>query len=328
MSTSKPTIAALAAAAAAARRSQGKATFDLLSYLGPLRPLVQGVLESTVLAVRVFPVLIKCDFEAWDAVIKVLLANVVIVFARNETYGKGWERWKSPSLLPWVSGSLVLWLLCYFGKVTGWYQAIADALYRHARGIPPGTALTNKPKDNGATCFFLWLFLFLQAMLLSLGVPFTDSLVRVLPSKAVPAVIATTDLAVWTFGHVISAFLYGWYAFEPFQISQGMPLDDRVKALEESWLFLVGFGLPFEIVSMYCSHFANLVFFLNVFPFLVALGTFVDPRAAYRDIKTPTLLAWLVKPAPIFYFAKSATTGLLSILHFAGSKRKNKKKAE
>ena len=311
-----------------------------MSALGPVLPFAQGVFDSTLaLPASAVPALCRCDVEAWDTVGKILLANVVLVLAQAGfvrhviTPAGAWWAGEQPvqsgllHIAVWLPGLLFVYIFTYT-RVLAWYQNVADALFRHSQKLPAATKLT-RPGDDSLSGLFLWLFLFVEMQVVVNVFPMLTGSVAGRPELVglLPAV-QLVDQLVYVAGAALSAFLYGWYSFEPFQISQGMRLEQRVAELERHWLYYVGFGLPFVVAGRTLPYFVNLALFLCAFPFLIAQGALLDPHRSYRALKAfPLVPGWLVqKPAPVFFFARKLTLFVLRLLRAPAARAAKKKK--
>jgi len=288
-------------------------------------PLLVGSFDCTTgLATRALSPLFGANGDVRITVVKILGVNASLVVTQALIYQKvvvpGTEWWTGTGTGPKdnhtvaVLGSYLIvlvgfYIFCYT-RVLKWYQSLADAmLLRQRRKLP------SKPTDNPTFATLIWLFLFLQQQFLVNGMP----PLLVATENAFPrlrGLIAILERGSYFAGHGLIAFLYSWYGFEPFQISRGMKIDERIDSLESHWLYYVGFGLPFVVASKYLSYFKNLSIFLACFPFLVILGALLEPQNAFQRKKTQS--------APIFSLARAQTEFVIRILGLVGLHKREK----
>ena len=85
----------------------------------------------------------------------------------------------------------------------------------------------------------------------------------------------------------LACFLYGWYGFDNHWISSGKTLQERVRELEIHWLYYVGFGLPWVVLSKFVPYFTFYACFLAAFPLLVVRGSQLQHQDGFLTKQYP-----------------------------------------
>ena len=83
------------------------------------------------------------------------------------------------------------------------------------------------------------------------------------------------------------ALSYALYAFEYKWFSQGIPLDRRLRALEDHWPYFLGFGGPMAAVTTYaCGHdlYSSGTAFACLFPVIILAATAAHVDRAPRNV--------------------------------------------
>lgn len=136
--------------------------------------------------------------------------------------------WIGP-ILSWTFSAL--WILPIFilSKIVNalWFQDIADAAYRRARGRPVLPSLHTFVADLLFSVTLQVIFL-LQGMLASL-----------LPIHGVGAVVSQLHMCL----------LYSLYSFEYKWFNMSWPVHKRLCYIENNWPYFVGFGLPLAVLT-------------------------------------------------------------------------------
>ena len=96
----------------------------------------------------------------------------------------------------------------------------------------------------------------------------------------------------------LACFLYGWYGFDNHWISSGKTLQERVRELESHWLYYVGFGLPWVVLSKFVPYFTFYACFLVAFPLLVVRGSQLQHQEGFLTKQYPQGFKVFFCPAP------------------------------
>ncbi|KAL1232670.1 Etoposide-induced protein 2.4 -like protein [Trichinella nelsoni] len=153
-----------------------------------------------------------------------------------------------------------------------WCQDIAQAIMIKRR--PVGISSSSISYSSYVADFLLSMaveFLFLLQ----------TYLVGLVPLPGVSKILSCMHLAL----------LYSMYAFEYVWVSQGVTFSVRLKMIQRSWPYFVGFGLALSLLTTWASSvFVNSCIFGFFFPILI-MGSF---RA-----KPPLVHDWM--PVSVFY---------------------------
>jgi len=93
------------------------------------------------------------------------------------------------------------------------------------------------------------------------------------------------------------SWYWSFFCFEYKWALHGWTVDQRVAALEEQWLFHLGFGAPLALLSASLPTFTGYAVIAFLFPLFVVLATVSEPR-----IHEPSRL--LPRRLPLFHQAK------------------------
>jgi hypothetical protein len=208
-----------------------------------------------------------------------------------------WILYQSLWLLP-------MCILCY-GCSMLWYQDLADSTFKYLKGIPKATTLS-KSVGHALYGTLVWLCAFIQVKLLTIMCPlvcfhlesamslFFIGVQATIPlttaSKMVVAAIEQmVALSLRMVAHIaklagltLLCLMYGWYAFDPKWIAEGLDPDSRFCLLERYWAYFVGYGLPCVLLLENTSFFVGFGVFLSIFPFCILIGSVQDYTLPYK----------------------------------------------
>ena len=108
-------------------------------------------------------------------------------------------------------------LLSYIVTLT-WYQELSDQIYRQTKGISKEISLP-KSISNAIYGTLVWLMAYIQVQLLSVYIPLLVSMaysISIISDYTVfSTLVQLIILSLQAAGAIMSAFLYGWYGFDP-----------------------------------------------------------------------------------------------------------------
>lgn len=248
-----------------------------------------------------------------------------------------WILYQSLWLLP-------MCILCY-GCSMLWYQDLADSTFKYLKGIPKATTLS-KSVGHALYGTLVWLCAFIQVKLLTIMCPLVCSNLEsavglffigvqaTIPlTTASKMVVAAIEQMVALSLRMIAHFsklagltllclMYGWYAFDPKWIAEGLDPDSRFCLLERHWAYFVGYGLPCVLLLENTSFFVGFGVFLSIFPFCILTGSVQDYTLPYKryssgsgDIKDRE--DGIIISIPVF---RAAQVWTLSLLQYIDSK--------
>jgi len=249
-----------------------------------------------------------------------------------------WILYQSLWLLP-------MCLLCY-GCSMLWYQDLADSTFKYLKGIPKATTLS-KSVGHALYGTLVWLCAFIQVKLLTIMCPVVCSYLEnavslffigvqatiTLTTASKMVVVTIEQLVVVSLrmvaqlsklaGLTLLCLMYGWYAFDPKWIAEGLDPDSRFCLLERYWAYFVGFGLPCVLLLENTSFFVGFGVFLSIFPFCILIGSVQDYTLPYKRFTGSDSNASISKDSdgtlsiPVF---RAAQVWTLSLLQYIDSK--------
>lgn len=191
-------------------------------------------------------------------------------------------------------------ILCYICSVF-WYQDIADLAYRHHRRIKNDISLT-KSLSNTVYSTLVWFMAYSQTVILSKIVPivlryYLEYIIEPLFHRTVAfsffarGFVELLSASSQILGLLMTACMYGWYAFDPTWISSGMGTDDRLARVERHWAYFLGFGLPYLLLFKATSFFIGYGVYLSIFPVGIILGSTLDFKGSYAPKSDPVSIS-------------------------------------
>jgi hypothetical protein len=101
----------------------------------------------------------------------------------------------------------------------------------------------------------------------------------------------------WPLHVLCLSWYWSFFCFEYKWALHGWTIEQRVAAIEEQWIFMIGFGMPIALLSITFSTFVSYGIVAFFFPIFVILATTSEPsvHAASR---------WLPRRLPLFNLPK------------------------
>lgn len=224
---------------------------------------------------------------------------------------------------------------------TAWYQELVDSVYKKRANK------TELSKSVGNSIYggLVWLYTFIQTNILTTLIPMTASqmnnlaemfffglemdykLVAVRTAITIFLKVITTTSTVM--GLAMTAFMYGWYGFDPQWIASDVSPDLRFTIMENHFAYFLGFGFPYMVLNKTTSFFTGFGGYLALFPFCVLLGAVLDyhkPYAKYRVAVGES--DDMAVSVPVFYLAKQWALKTIQLINIFQKRRSAEKKSK
>jgi len=107
---------------------------------------------------------------------------------------------------------------------------------------------------------------------------------------------------------VQTAWLYSLYSFEYKWSLENWGLEDRLAFCEWNWAYMLGFGFPAAVLTVFFSKFVGLALLALLFPIFIMTAIVAEPR----DNSAETSRRYM--RLPVFRLSKWVTTMVLRVV--------------